>query len=432
MTGACYLLEAKNTKMLVDCGFFQGRDECSDLNFGNFQFDPSSIDVLVISHAHIDHMGRVPKLVAEGFSGVIYSTAPTRDIARLLLEDALHLQERMNKAIYSAQDIEKTFSLWKDVSYNEKVQVGDIEIQLNDAGHILGSSMIEVWAEEKHMLFTGDIGNVPSELLPSPKEITDMEYLVIESAYGNRTHESADERRIQLERAVEDAVARGGALMIPAFATERTQDILFSLNQMLFHKRVPSLPVFVDSPLAIKVTEVFSKYTDFYKDEIRALCAEHRNLFKFKNLRMTPTVADSKSINDVPAPKVIIAGSGMMTGWRIFHHLRRHLSDKNSILLVVGYQAAGSLGRRLIDGAEYARIFGEEIPVRAEIRKINGFSAHADNPQLLQFIRNAKDSLKHVFVVQGEEAQALHLSQEVKDRLGVQADAPTLYQEFTI
>lgn len=220
--------------------------------------------------------------------------------------------------------------------------------------------------------------------------------------------------------------------MIPAFATERTQEILHLLNEMLLFKRIPEIPVFVDAPLAIRVTEVFEKYPLFYKEEIRELFKKHPNLFRFKKLKLTQTVEESKAINNVPAPKVILAGSGMMNGGRILHHAKRYLGDPKSILLVIGYQAAGSLGRRLLDGEKQVKILGEEIAVEAEVRLIQGFSAHADNPQLFKFTEANRDSLQKVFVVQGEEPEALHFSQEIKDRLGVQADAPVLGEKFEI
>lgn len=432
VTGACYLLEAKKVKILVDCGLFQGCDECAGLNFEKFKFSPREINSVFITHAHLDHVGRLPKLVREGFRGKIYSTAPTRELARLILEDALHLARRQKKELYGEADLEKTFVHWEDVPYKKEVEIDGVKVQFNDAGHILGSAAIEFWIESKHLLFTGDLGNTPSALLPPHEAFRDIEYLVIESTYGSRTHENPEERVLMLERAVEDAAARKGVLMVPAFATERTQDILFYLNEMLLFRRIPEMPVFVDSPLAIRATEVYERHAMYYKDEIKELYREHPHLFKFKRLKFTESVEESKKINDVPVPKVIIAGSGMMQGGRILHHMRRYLQDKNSILLITGYQAAGSLGRRLIDKEKAVRLFGEEIPVNCEVRKINGFSAHADNPQLFSFVERTRDTLKKVFVVQGEEAQALHFMQEIKDRLGVEAVTPTLYEEFEI
>ena len=307
-----------------------------------------------------------------------------------------------------------------------------VSVTLHNAGHILGSSFVAFRAEGKNIWFTGDLGNVPSILLPPPDALADVDYLVMESAYGNRVHESADDRLIQLERTVEDTFSRGGTLMIPAFATERTQDLLHVFNEMFHFHRVPEMPVFVDAPLAIRITEVFEKYKDYYRQEIQDLYRAHPHLFKFRRLKFTPTVDESKAINDVKPPKVIIAGSGMMNGGRILHHVRRYLSDEKSILLIVGFQGAGSLGRRLIDGEKMVKIFGEDIVVRAQIRKISGFSAHADNPQLLSFVASARETLKKVFVVQGEEAQALHLAQEIKDRFGISAQAPMLGEAFEL
>lgn len=432
VTGACYLLETGQVKVLVDCGLFQGCDECADLNFEPFRFDPSSVDFVLVTHAHLDHVGRLPKLIKEGFSGKIYSTAPTRELAFLILEDALSIAERKNQKLYAKEDLDKTFSRWEDIPYHKTVEFKNLRFKFDEAGHILGSSFVEIWTEDKHLLFTGDLGNTPSALLRPPERFKDIEYLIIESTYGNRTHEPPEERMLGLERAVEETAKNKGTLLVPAFAAERTQDILFLLNEMLLFKRIPEMPVFVDSPLAIRATGVFEKYIGEYKEEIRQLFREHPHLFKFKKLVFTPTVEESKSINDVPPPKVIIAGSGMMNGGRVLHHARRYLSDPQSALLITGFQAAGSLGRRLLDGEKAVKLFGEDILVRAKIKKINGFSAHADNPQLYSFAESNRDYLKRVFVVQGEEPQTLHFMQEIKDRLGVLADAPGLYEEFEI
>ena len=432
MTGANHLFEANGAKILVDCGMFQGSREFDNLNFKPFGFNPTEIDALFVTHAHIDHVGRIPKLVAEGFKGRIVSTAATRDLARLLLEDAMRLEQRGEQALFTTDDLDKAFSQWDALPYYQETNVKGVSAALHNAGHILGSSFIAFRTEGKTVWFTGDLGNVPSVLLPPPDSLRDVDYLVMESAYGNRTHESADERMIKLERTVEDISARGGTLMIPAFATERTQDLLHVFNEMFHLHRVPEMPVFVDAPLAMRITEVFEKYKDYYRQDIQDLYREHPNLFKFRRLKFTETVDESKAINDVVPPKVIMAGSGMMNGGRILHHVRRYLSDEKSILLIVGFQPAGSLGRRLIDGEKMVRIFHEDVPVRAEIHKISGFSAHADNPQLLSFVATSRDSLKKVFVVQGEEAQALHLAQEIKDRFGVSAYAPIRNESFEI
>lgn len=432
VTGSCYLLQTAQTNILVDCGMFQGADDVSDINFGDFAFDPAGVQALLVTHAHLDHIGRIPRLVQKGFKGKIISTAATRDLSRLILEDALSLAKYYDRQLFDEKDIEAAFSLWEAVPYHEKREVGDVTYQLDRSGHILGSSFIELWAEGKHVLFTGDFGNVPSTLLLPPDPVSGLDYLVIESTYGNRTHEQIAERELKFERALEDAASHGGTLMIPAFATERTQDILYLLNELLHFKRIPDVPVFVDAPLATRITEVYEQYGGEYREEIRELMVRHPNLFRFKRLKFTESVDDSKAINDVPSPKVIIAGSGMMTGGRILHHARRYLQDPKSILLIIGYQSPRSLGRRLLDGAETVRIFGEEVRVEAEIRQIDGFSAHADEPQLYAFVERTRDTLKRVFVVHGEDAQATHLAQQIRDRLGVQADVPALHDEVAL
>ncbi|MBI2056408.1 MAG: MBL fold metallo-hydrolase [Candidatus Sungbacteria bacterium] len=432
VTGACYLLKTEHANILVDCGLFQGCDECADMNFRGFLFDPKIIDALFVTHAHVDHIGRIPKLVREGFRGPIFSTAPTKDLAMLLLRDSLSLAAREKERLFEEKDMDQAFSQMKTLRYHESIHLGDADIMLRNAGHILGSSFVEIHAEGKKILFTGDLGNIPSLLLPGPEIVPDAEYMVIESTYGGKEHEDPRERISQLERAVEDVAARGGTLLIPAFATERTQDILHLLNELLLYKRIPEIPVFVDSPLAIRVTEVFERYPEYYKEEIKELFLKHPKLFKFKKLQFTESAEDSKKINNIIGPKVIIAGSGMMNGGRVLHHARRYLSDQKSILLIIGYQAAGSLGRRLIDGETMVKIFGEDIPVHAEIRKINGFSAHADNSQLYDFVYESRNSLKQVFVVQGEEARAMHFMQEIRDRLGTRAEAPILGDEMEI
>jgi metallo-beta-lactamase family protein len=432
VTGACYLVESGSEKFLVDCGLFQGSHECSEENYDPFRFNPLSVSTLFVTHAHLDHVGRIPKLVRDGFEGTIYSTAPTRDLARLLLEDALSLGRRRDAELYNADELERTFGMWNVVPYGEAFSCGNVRAIFRNGGHILGSAMIEVYFENRHLLFTGDLGNTPSILLPPPEEAMGAEYLIIESTYGAREHEDSSERAVLLERAVEDVSSRGGTLMIPAFATERVQDILFLLNQMLLEKRIPEIPMFVDSPLARRATQVFESYPGYYREEAQELLKKDPEIFRFKKLRFTGTVEESKAINAVPPPKVVIAGSGMMTGGRIIHHLKRHLGDRKSILLIVGYQPSGSLGRRLIEKEKSVTVLGEEIPVEAEVRKINGFSAHADSPQLFSFVQKRKDALRRVFVVQGEESQSSVFMQEIKDHLGIHADVPRRYESFEL
>lgn len=437
VTGACYLVDTGEKKILIDCGLVQGGRFCEPKNAEDFGFDPGSIDALFVTHAHLDHVGRIPRLVKEGFKGTIYSTAPTKELAALILEDGFGIMEHESKACneeppYRIEHIAEALRYWETIEYEKPIQAGDASITLRRAGHILGSSMVEVMADGKKIVFSGDLGTVHSLLLPPADPVDGIDVLVTEAAYGDRTHPSIEEARLTLERTLEDAVGRGGTLMIPAFATERTQDILFLLNELVIQKRVPEIPVFVDSPLAIKITSVFEKYPAFYNDAVRELFGKHPHLFESRSLKYTASVDESKAINEVPPPKVIVAGSGMMTGGRILHHLKRYLPDERSILMVVGYQVVGSLGRRIMDGAETVRILGEDVPVRAAVVEAHGFSAHADRDKLYAFIAAQRDTLRHVFCVQGEQAASTALAQRVKDHLGIPADVPELHQRFEL
>ncbi len=440
VTGACYALEAGDKKILVDCGMFQGCDDCDLRTHQPFSFKAAELDAVFITHAHIDHIGRLPKLWREGYRGPIYATAPTQDLAKIMLEDAMSFFHH-GQELFSNDDLTQTLALFRPTGYGEDVPIGDgISGRFLESGHILGSAFVRFAVGDpstssergKVIVFTGDVGNDPSILLPRRASIPEANILVIESAYGNKRHKHTHDRTLMLERAIEDAAARKGTLMLPVFATERTQEILFEINEMLQFKRVPEMPVFVDSPLAAKATAIFTKYPAYYRNEVQELHQKHPHLFEFKNLKFTESVESSKHINDVPAPKVILAGSGMSTGGRILHHEKRYLSDPQSILVLTAYQAAGSLGRRLLDHAPEVKIHGERVPVRAEVRVIDGYSAHADEEELFAFVDEMRDNLERVFVVQGEPASALGLQQVIQDRLGVPATAPVYGERFEL
>ncbi len=430
VTGSNFLLQIDDgTQILIDCGMFQGSKVSEDENQKAFPFNPKEITALFVTHAHIDHIGRIGKLVRDGFMGKIYSTPPTKDLAEFMLIDSLGVLSKESRRdgtplIYSEEDVKKAMTLWEALPYHQPVQLGATSIVYRDAGHILGSGMVEITINGKKIIFTGDLGNSPSPLLPDTERVTDATYLVMESVYGDRVHEGKEERRDRLEDIIEETMRAGGTLMIPAFSLERTQELLYEIENMVEHSRIPLMPVFLDSPLAIKVTEVYKKYKDYFNADARKVIRDGDGVFRFPQLIMTDTTAQSKRIYEASDKKIIIAGSGMSNGGRILHHEKRYLPDQKSTLLLVGYQAPGSLGRVLQDGAKNVTIMGEHIPVRAKVVTISGYSAHKDSDGLLDFVAQTADTVQKVFVVMGEPKSSLTLVQRIRDYLGVNAVAP--------
>lgn len=438
VTGSNYLLETKESKILVDCGFFQGSRINEEKNEEPFPFNLSEIDAVIATHSHLDHIGRIPKLVKQGFRGKIFSTPATRDLSRLMLADSLGVLEKearkngKKELIYNENDIEKAMNQWEAVEYHKEFSVKDLKIILKDAGHILGSAIVEIKINGKKIIFSGDLGNSPEPLLKNTEEIKDADFLIIESTYGDRVHENKKKEDIKLERIIEATIQRKGVLMIPAFSLERTQKILFHVNDLVEHGKIPQVPVFLDSPLSIKATKIYKQYSGYYNEQAEKILLSGDDIFNFPGLRMTLTTEESKEINNVSSPKIIIAGSGMCNGGRILHHLRRYLPDRKNSLLLVSFQAAGSLGRQLLEGKKLVNILGEDVLVEAKVEEIEGYSSHPDIEGLFNFVKNSDNTLKKVFITHGELESSSFFAQRVRDYLCIDAIVPGFGEEYEI
>ncbi len=446
VTGANYMLTLQNfagqnlggrdtgsTKFLIDCGLNQGTKYAEDLNYQNFKFKPEEIKYVFITHSHIDHIGRLPKLYKDGFRGKVFATTATKDLMEIALPDNMRqIQEEAKNAghepLFKQEDLEGLMSLAEGVNYGEPLKLDGITVIFHDAGHILGSAIIEVrWQEnnvQKSIWFSGDLGNPPTPLLRPTENIAGADYVVIESAYGDRTHEPRSESKNKLRARIIDVIKGGGVLMIPSFAIERTQELLFDLNDLFNEKLIPKVPVFIDSPLAIKMTAVYKKHPEYFNKEVKYLINSGDDVFNFPDLKMAATTEQSKAINDIPPPKIIIAGSGMSQGGRILHHELRYLSDPKNTILFVGYQADGSLGRKIQKGDKEVRILGQSVAVNCGVESISSYSAHADQRGLLAWVNTSQPKPKRVFVVQGEEEAARTLANLIHDELRIEAEAP--------
>ena len=443
VTGSCFYLEAAGKKFLVDCGMWQGKAELEEENFQEFEFDPKEIDFVLLTHAHIDHSGRIPKLYNEGFKNKIYAHKATCDLCALMLPDSGHIQEmesewknrkRMRKGekprdpLYTAEEAAKCLQIFEAVQYDEIIDITDqIHVRFNDAGHMLGSSIIELWVDEDgkttKTVFTGDIGNNDIPLLSSPTMIEDTDYLVMESTYGSRLHIRNNEKAEMFLDIVSETLDNHGTVVIPSFAVGRTQEILYELNKLKdirtdeeFRHKYRTLmraPVYVDSPLAISATEVFRENMDLFDEETQKEIMNGDNPLEFPGLKFTMSTDESKALNESQEPCIIISASGMCEVGRIKHHLKHNLWNPNSTILFVGYQAPGTLGYSIVHGAKKVKIFGEEIAVNARVEYIEGYSGHADQEGLMNFIYSFIQKPKHIFLIHGEEESQEVLEQKI-------------------
>jgi metallo-beta-lactamase family protein len=446
VTGSCHLLEAAGKKILVDCGLFQGGRRIDEENAADFGFDAGKIDFVLLTHAHLDHCGRLPLLTKRGFSGEIVATSATRELTRLVLLDAAHLQEeeakyharlherRGEKAnvapLYSLLDALDAFDRFgRNAAYGQAIDLAPgVRVTYFDAGHILGSASVLVEAEGGRLLFSGDIGNYGRPLLGDPSPPANVDAVVMETTYGDRMHRSLGSSVAEFYEALNASFQRGGNVIIPSFALERAQELLFTLREgMEQNKLPPSLQVFLDSPMAISATEIFRKHPDCYGPETAKLFARNVDPFGLPGLHFCRETAQSIALNSIRGGAVIMAGAGMCSGGRVRHHLRHHLGRVDSSVIFVGYAAKGTLGRQIVDGAKTVTIFGESIAVRAHIYTINGFSAHADQAELLRWRKSV--NAKRTFLVHGEEA-SMRAFAEMLD--GEQVDMPAQGQAFEL
>lgn len=436
VTGSCHLLETGGKRLLIDCGMFQGEQFCDERNLEPFAFDPKTIDAVFITHPHADHTGRLPKLVKEGFHGPIYFLEPAKALTKIVLEDAFNIMEDNHRRYgqpmgYAKVDLDSALAQSEITGYHHEIPVGEATVMFHDAGHILGSSYLTIKSEGKTIVFSGDIGNDDIPILPPTEPISQADFVVCESTYGHRKHESPTERHDKLKQAMVETVKQKGVLIIPAFSIERTQEILYYFNNILQTELHTTVPIFLDSPMAIRATQVYRDYQNYLRFDRPILSEPDRDFFSFPNLHETLTADESRAINPVPKPKIIVAGNGMMNGGRIIHHLRRYLPDPKSHVLIIGFQARRTLGRQIYEGASKVQILGETVRVRARVTAIGAFSAHGDMDKLTRWLQpEDKVMPKRIFLVHGDpeakEVFAVHLRHELRTQVEIPALGQTI------
>ncbi len=457
VTGSCFHIETDSCSFIVDCGMFQGSSEDEARNHDPFPFNPGELDFMLLTHAHIDHSGRIPKLFNDGFKGQIYATKATAELCAIMLPDSGHIQEFENEwvnrkreraglppvqPLYTVQDALDSIRLFTSVRYYEDIRINDkVRVKFNDAGHILGSSIIEVWIREDgrevKLVFSGDLGNKNMPILRDPDIIDGADYLFIESTYGNRNHMKVENKIDRFVEIIKTTEEKGGNIIIPSFAVGRTQEILYELFKQREKygeelKHLLEIPVYVDSPLAVSATKVFRNNLDCFDDEAREYIKNGDNPLDFPGLRFTQSADESKALNDSTQSLIIISASGMCDAGRIKHHLKHNLWRKESSVVFVGFQAVGTLGRRLVDGTEKVRIFGEEINVDARVEMIEGFSGHADQKGLLDWLKCFRQKPRKIFIVHGEEDSTEAFSELIADELRISAIIPDYGESFTV
>ena len=445
VTGSSYLLEVDSQKILIDCGMFQGAKTITAHNTREFLYDPTDIDCVLLTHAHIDHSGLLPKLCKSGFKGKIYATPVTNELCGIMLPDSAHIQEfdaeianrkgaragrKPVEPLYTIADAYACLTHFLPVEYDGLLTLSpSVKACFRDAGHILGSAMLEVWVTENEkitkLVFSGDLGQPNQPIIKDPTFIDEADYIIVESTYGNRLHETYDKEE-KLASIINASVARGGNIIIPSFAVGRTQTMLYYLHNLLKSGKIPNMPVIIDSPLAISATDIFLNNTQDYDNEaIDMLYKDHDNPLLMPQLRFTKTAEESRTLNDLEEPAIIISASGMADAGRILHHLKHNLWKSEASILFIGYQAQGSLGRRLIEGAKKVKVLGEEISVKATVYSLDGFSAHADQAQLLDWLSHFKSKVANIFLVHGEPEASDTFSKLLTEKLAVSSYIPS-------